>query len=152
MNPNEKFSMTLDYLFGKGVSLVIPIDRLDFTFSKRTGKMKNALLDGKLMAMFRPDGSIVLTIYGAELLIKHPRFKDNCVVVKDEAKDFVSKGRSVFAKHVMSCGKRVRPKSEVAVLDISGKVIAVGKALLSAKMMRQFRSGVAVKVRQGIKK
>ncbi|MCP8318830.1 MAG: hypothetical protein L6N95_03270 [Candidatus Methylarchaceae archaeon HK01B] len=144
--------MTLDYLFGKGVSLVIPIDRLDFTFSKRTGKMKNVLLDGKLMAIFRPDGNIVLTIRGSELLIKNPRFRDNCVVVKDEAKDFISKGRSVFAKHVMSCGKRVRPKSEVAVLDSSGKVIAVGKALLSAKMMRQFRSGVAVKVRQGIKK
>ena len=144
--------MTLDYLFGKGISSSLPIDRLNFTFSKRTGKIRNALLDNKLIATFRSDGSIILMIYGAELLVKNPHFKDNCIVVNDESRDYVSKGKSVFAKHVISCGDRIRPKSEVAVLDTNGKVIAVGRALLSAKMMRKFKSGVAVKVRQGIKK
>jgi len=152
LNPNEKFSLTLDYLFGGGVSLVIPINRLDFTFSKRTGKIKSVLLNKNLIATFRSDGNILLTIDGAELLMKHSDFKENCVVVNDEARDFVSKGRSVFAKHVTSCGNRIRPQSEVVILDTNGKVIAVGRALLSAKMMRQFKSGVAVKVRQSLKK
>jgi uncharacterized protein with predicted RNA binding PUA domain len=113
--------------------------------------MKNVLLDDKLMATFRPDGGLALTIDGAELLLKNPKFAENCVVVKDEAKDFISMGRSVFAKHVVICGERVKPKSEVVIIDVNGNLIAVGRALLSAKMMKQFKSGVAVKVRKGIK-
>jgi len=143
--------MTVDYLFGKSISQTIPMDRLDFTFSKRTGKVKSILLGDDLIAIFRSDGSIALTIHGAKLFVKNPKFADNCVVVKDEAKDFVSIGRSVFTKHILSCGDRIKPKSEVVIMDTNGNVIAVGKALLSAKMMRQFRSGVAVKVRKGIK-
>ncbi|MGQ9468223.1 MAG: PUA domain-containing protein [Nitrososphaerales archaeon] len=143
--------MVVDYLFGKGISQTIPIDRLSFTFSKRTGKVKSVSLDDNLIATFRPDGGIALTIHGAELLVKNPKFSENCVVVKDEAKDFVATGKSVFAKHVVSCGNRIKPKSEVVIVDTNGNVIAVGKALLSAKMMKQFKSGVAVKVRKGIK-
>ncbi|MCP8321774.1 MAG: queuine tRNA-ribosyltransferase, partial [archaeon] len=119
--------------------------------SKRTGKIKSVLLDDKLIATFRSDGSIALTIHGAELLVKNPRFAENCVVVKDEARSFISIGRSVFAKHIVSCGDRIKPKSEVVVVDTNGNVLAVGKSLLSAKMMRSFKSGVAVKVRKGIK-
>ncbi|MEM3078217.1 MAG: PUA domain-containing protein [Nitrososphaerales archaeon] len=151
MNPKEKFLIIIDYLFGKGISQIIPMDKLNFTFSKRTGKIKNVFLDDKLIAIFRPDGSIALTINGAELLVKHPKFAENCVAVKDDAKDFIAMGRSVFVKHVMSCGYRIKPKSEVVVVDANGNVIAVGKALLSAKMMKDFKSGVAVKVRKGIK-
>jgi predicted RNA-binding protein (TIGR00451 family) len=151
LDPKEKFLMIVDYLFGKGISQTIPIDRLGFTFSKRTGKVKGVFLGDDLIATFRPDGGIALTIHGAKLFVKNPKFADNCVVVKDEAKDFISMGRSVFTKHVVSCGKRIKPKSEVVIVDINGNVIAVGKALLSAKMMGQFRSGVAVKVRKGTK-
>ncbi|MCP8313756.1 MAG: queuine tRNA-ribosyltransferase [archaeon] len=151
MNPKEKFLMTIDYLFGKGTSQIIPIDRLNFTFSKRTGKIKSVSLDDKLMATFRPDGGIALTIHGAGLLLRNPKFTVNCVVVKDEVIDFISMGRSLFAKHIVSCGDRIKPKSEVVIVDTNGNVLAVGKALLSAKMMRNFKSGVAVKVRKGIK-
>jgi uncharacterized protein with predicted RNA binding PUA domain len=143
--------MTIDYLFGEGISQIIPLDKLNFTFSKRTGKIKSVLLDDKLIATFRPDGGIALTIHGAELLLKHPKFIENCIIVKDEAKDFIAMGKSVFVKYVMKCGDRIRPKSEVVVLDNKGNVIAIGKALLSAKMMKYFKSGVAVKVRKGIK-
>ena len=143
--------MTIDYLFGKGISQIIPTDRLNFTFSKRTGKIKSVLLDDKLIATFRSDGGIALTIHGAELFVRNPKFSENCVVVKEEARDFISMGRSVFAKHVVSCGDRIKPKSEVVIVDTNGNVLAVGKALLSAKMMKYFKSGVAVKVRKGIK-
>ncbi len=151
MDPKEKFSMVIDYLFGKGISRTLPKDRLNFSFSKRTGKMKSVLLDNNLIATFRHDGSIALTIHGAEFLVKNPKFAKNCVVVKDEARDFISVGRSVFAKHVVSCGDRIKPKSEVVIVDANGNVIAIGRALLSAKMMREFKSGAAVKVRRGIK-
>ncbi|NWG09396.1 MAG: queuine tRNA-ribosyltransferase [Nitrososphaerales archaeon] len=151
MDPKKRLSMTIDYLFGRGTSSVIPVDRLNFAFSKRTGRMKSVLLDGKLLATLRSDGGIALTIHGADLLTKHPGFFENCVVVGDEAREYVSMGRSAFVKHVVSCGDRIRPGSEVVVVDTNRRVIAVGKAILSARMMRSFKQGVAVKVREGIK-
>jgi uncharacterized protein with predicted RNA binding PUA domain len=75
---------------------------------------------------------------------------------------FVSEGRSLFCKHVKWCGSNIKVGSDVAVIDgnISGgdgsdnssrRVVAVGVAMLSSRLMKQYRKGVAVKVRQGIK-
>jgi len=141
--------MTIDYLFGQNVSRSLPLDRLTFTYSKKTGGMRRVYLEGKLLATVRPDGGLALTVYGAELLSKSQDFSSNCVVVQEGVEDFIMKGRSVFSKHIVACGDRVRPASDVAVLDSKGKVIAAGKALLSAKMIREGVNGVAVKVRHG---
>jgi archaeosine-15-forming tRNA-guanine transglycosylase len=46
----------------------------------------------------------------------------------------------------------VYPKSEVAIIDGSGKVIGVGMAVMNGAVMAQFKSGAAVKVRAGLKK
>ncbi len=142
--------MSLDYIFGRGVSGVLPLDRVEFTVSKRTGRVKTATLDGGLLATMRSDGSIALTVYGAGLLVGFEGFLENCVVVEEGPDQFVAEGRSVFAKHVVKCGDRVRPASDVAVLDVKGDVLAVGRAILSAKMMREFDRGVAVKVRESV--
>jgi len=145
-----KFAMSIDYIFGKGVSSILPLDNLELSFSKRTGRIKSVMLENKLLATLRSDGSIAITVYCANLLIKYPLFHGNCVVVENGPDSFVSNGRSVFAKHVVSCGGRVKPTSDVAILDEKGNVIGVGKAILSAKMMQSFNRGVAVKVRQSI--
>ena len=142
--------MSIDYIFGKGVSSILPLDNLELSFSKRTGRIKSVMLENKLLATLRSDGSIAITVYCANLLIKYPLFHGNCVVVENGPDSFVSNGRSVFAKHVVSCGGRVKPTSDVAILDEKGNVIGVGKAILSAKMMQSFNRGVAVKVRQSI--
>ena len=149
MDPKDKIAMVFDYLFGKGTSSALPLDGLELTYSKRTGKIKTISLDGSLIATFRPDGGVALTVFGAELLLKNQDFRQNCVVISKAAAKFVAAGRSVFTKHVVSCGDRVRPGADVAVLDEEGKVVAVGKAVLSAKMMKSFKQGVAVKVREG---
>jgi uncharacterized protein with predicted RNA binding PUA domain len=140
--------MGIDYVFGKAVSSTLSLKRMEFIYSKRTGRVKMVLLDGRLMATIRSDRSIALTVYGASLLATHPVFRENCLVVEDGVDQFVARGRSVFAKHVLSCGERIRPASDVAILNTAGKVIAVGKAILSAKMMRVFKVGTAVKVRE----
>lgn len=140
--------MSIDYVFGRGVSRRLPLKKLDLTFSMRTSKLKMISSDGRHVASFRSDGGITLSVYGAELLVKSRAFRDNCVVVNQDAEEFVLKGRSVFAKHVVNCGKRVRPASEVVVLSQSGKVLGVGKAIMSSRMIEDFNSGVAVKVRR----
>lgn len=108
--------------------------------------------DGMLLATVRPNGAMALTIYGATLLSRSPRFREDCVEVSDEAAPFVKGGKSVFCKFVVSAGKNILPRSEVAVIDSKGRVLGVGSAVLNGKHMRLFKSGAAVKIRDGVGK
>ena len=150
LDPKQKIAINLDVIFGPNISSYVPVDKLDFTFSRRTGRIKNILLDNNLVATLRTDGGLALTIFGAKLLLLSPNFKENCVTVSNDVSEFISNGKSVFCKHVVNCGNNVRVGSDVAVLDQEGNVIAVGRAVLSAKMIREFKRGVAVKVLEGL--
>lgn len=150
LDPGQKTAATIDAIFGSSVSSFIPIERFEFIFSKRTGKIKNVMLDGNLVATLRTDGGLALTIFGAELLMKSPGFKESCVTVSNDVAEFISNGKSVFCKHVIKCGNNVKVGSDVAVLNEDGKVIAVGRSILSAKMIREFKQGAAVKIREGL--
>ena len=152
MDSKEKLGMSLDYIFGKNVSKALPLEKLEFTYSKKTGRIRTVTLNGKLLATMRSDGSIAPTLYGATLLIQQPEFQENCIVAQEGPDQFVAEGRSLFAKHVVKCGDRIKPEADVAILNVKGEVIAVGKAILSAKMMRSFKAGAAVKVREAIGK
>lgn len=76
---------------------------------------------------------------------------DNCVIPCSEAIPFVSEGRSLFCKHVEWCGSNVKVGSDVAVIDNHGEVLAIGRSVLGYEVMKRYRKGVAVKVREGIK-
>ena len=150
INPLEKISHHVDSLFGQGVSKAIPVD-LDLEFSRRTGRIKNFGIKGRLAATLRTDGGLALTIFGAQhLLDGSAAFLENCVRPVEEAVPFVSEGRSLFCRHVDHCGSNVRVGSDVAIVH-DRRVVAVGVALLAAPLMKQFRRGVAVKVREGLK-
>jgi uncharacterized protein with predicted RNA binding PUA domain len=142
----------VDYLFGRGVSRALPKDGYLLVYSRRSGRVKLIHHDGKLFATVKPNGAMALSIYGATILAKSARFRDNCVGVSDDVANFVQGGKSVFNKFVRSAGKNIYPKSEVAVVDSKGKVIGVGMAVLNGKHMALFKSGVAVKVRAGLGK
>lgn len=144
-----KLRMTIDYLFGKNISSALPKKGFRFEISKKTKRIKHVYHNDELFGTFRPDGTIALTIYAAKILSKHRSFKDNCITINDEVKEFAKGGRSVFAKHVVSAGEFIRPNSEVAVLDSKGEVIAVGRAILPSSLMTSIKRGVAVKVRKG---
>ncbi len=150
LDPKQKIAVNIDAIFGGNISSYIPVDKFDFTFSRRTGRIKNILLDNNLVATLRTDGGLALTIFGAKLLLQSPNFKENCVTVSNDVSEFISNGKSVFCKHVVNCGNNVGVGSDVAVLDEDGNVIAVGRAVLSSKMIREFKRGVAVKVREGL--
>ena len=140
----------VDYLFGKGVSRVLPKAGYHLYFSRRSGRMKLVHHEGKLFATVKPTGAFALSVYGAIVLSRSPRFRQNCVQVSDEAVQFVKGGRSVFCKFVRCAGKNVRPKGEVAVVDGKWQVVGVGTAVLAGGHMALFKSGVAVKVRAGL--
>jgi len=142
-------SLMFDYVFGKGVSRALPRSGLKPVYSRKSGRVKQVLHEGRLFATVKTSGAIALSVYGATHMVRSRTFLRNCVVVKDDAVEFVKQGKSVFCKFVESAGRDVLPRSEVTVLDRGGRVIGVGRAVIAGRFMQMFYSGVAVKVRQG---
>ena len=142
----------VDYLFGRGVSRALPNGGFRLYYSRRSGRVKTVFYNGTLFATVKPNGAMALSVAGATILARSPRFKQNCVQVSDDVAEFVKGGKSVFCKFVRWAGKNVYPKSEVAILNGSGRVIGVGMAILNGAVMTQFKSGAAVKVRAGLSK
>jgi predicted RNA-binding protein (TIGR00451 family) len=170
--------MSLDYIFGKGTSSGLDCTKLDYQFSKKTGRLRHVLNrgDGKILFTFRSNGSVAPTIDGARLLlfpngestrpttgegnrVKSRSVKSNketkkkgprwVVTVRNDVSDFVATGKTVFSRHVVNCDRSLRAAEDVAVLNQDGELLAVGKAAISGPLMKQFKRGVAVKVREG---
>lgn len=144
-----KLRHSLDALFGNGVSKYLPKD-VEITFSRKTGRIRTVSHKGKLLCTLRIDGGLAISPYFAQILMKSKSFQDNCVEITKDAAPFVMEGRSVFCKHVVWCGKKVRISADTPVL-FKNKVIAVGKAVLSSEMISDFDRGVAIKIRDSLK-
>ncbi|WP_020222653.1 PUA domain-containing protein, partial [Halarchaeum acidiphilum] len=71
------------------------------------------------------------------------------VVVGDESEPFVRDGKNVFAKFVTDVDPEGRAGDEVVVVHEDGHVIAVGRLELDAEAVRDFDTGMAVKIREG---
>ncbi len=144
-----KLQHSLDALFGNGTSKLLPKD-IEMTFSRKTGRIRTVSQKGKFLCTLRIDGSLAISIHFAQMLLKNKKFKDNCIEVNSDAAPYVEQGRSVFCKHVVSCGKNVKISADTPVL-FKNKVIAVGRALLSSDMISDFDRGVAIKIRDSLK-
>ena len=144
-----KLQQSLDALFGSGSSKYLPKD-IDIILSRKTGRIRTVSHKGKLLCTLRINGSLAISIDFAQTLLQSKTFRDNCIEINKDAAPFVMEGRSVFCKHVVWCGKNVRVSSDTPIL-FENKVIAVGKAILSSKMISDFKRGVAIKVRDSLK-
>ncbi|MGI0009830.1 MAG: PUA domain-containing protein, partial [Nitrosopumilaceae archaeon] len=140
---------TIDALFGTGVSRYLPKE-IKITYSKRTGRIQHVFQNEKLLCTLRIDGGLAITLYFAQMLLKSKKFKENCLEVDEDSKPFVEKGSSVFCKHVVWCGKNILIGADVPVLH-EDTVIAVGRAVLSSRMIKSLKRGVAVKIRDSLK-
>ena len=139
-----------DYQFGRGCGEALFPQNITVTYSKSTGKIRHIYLEGKRIAMLRPnDGLFTLTITGAELLLSKLKNPGFTVTIAEGFEEEITQGKSVFAKHVVEASSGIRPGDEVVVLDKQRKVLAVGRALLNEEEMLAFKTGVAVKVRRG---
>ena len=144
-----KLQHSLDALFGNGTSKLLPKD-IEMTFSRKTGRIRTVSQKGKFLCTLRIDGSLAISIHFAQMLLKNKKFKENCIEINSDAAPYVEQGRSVFCKHVISCGKNVQISADTPVL-FKNKVIAVGRALLSSDMISDFDRGVAIKIRDSLK-
>lgn len=144
-----KLKYTIDALFGTGVSRYLPKE-IKITYSKRTGRIQHVFQNEKLLCTLRIDGGLAITPHFAQILLKSKKFKENCLEVDEDSKPFVEKGSSVFCKHVVWCGKNILIGADVPVLH-KNNVIAVGRAVLSSRMIKSLKRGVAVKIRDSLK-
>lgn len=141
-----------DYQFGKGVGAKLFPENAEIAYSKRTGRIRYVYLNGKRLVTLRPtDGFFSLSVIGAKRIAEDASSAKCFVTVQNDVSKFIAEGGDVFATHVVKADDEIRSKSEVIVVDERGKVLAVGRAVLSSEEMKAFKVGVAVKVRRGSK-
>jgi uncharacterized protein with predicted RNA binding PUA domain len=145
-----KIRTIADYQFGKGVAAKLFPENVEVEYSPRTGRIRFINLDGERLATLRPtDGLFSLSVKAARLMAENAAFAHCFVTVRNDVSEYIAAGGDVFAVHVVKVDVEIRVGDEVIVLDETGNVLAVGKAMLSSVEMTAFKSGVAVKVRHG---
>ena len=151
-NELAKIRAIADYQFGKGTGAKLFPKNVTVEYSPRTGKIRFINLNGERLATLRPtDGLLSLSVKAAKFMAENLQFAHCYVVVKNDVCEYIAQGGDVFAVHVVKADDEIRASNEVIALDEAGNVLAVGKAMLSSREMTAFKSGVAVKVRHGIK-
>ena len=141
-----------DYQFGKGIGAKLFPDDVEILFSRRTGRIRYVYLKSKRLATLRPiDGLFSLSVTGAKRISENAVSAKCFVTVQNDVSEFIADGGDVFAVHVVKTDQEIRAKDEVIVVDEGGKVLAVGRTVLSGEEMKAFKIGVAVKVRRGCK-
>ena len=151
-NQLGKVRSIADYQFGKGVGVKLFPDSIEIQLSPRTGRIRYINLDGKRLATLRPtDGLLSLSIKAAKFMIENIPQPKCFVTVQNAVSKYVATGGDVFAVHVVKVDPEIGAKDEVIAIDEDGKVLAVGRTVLSSDEMLAFKTGVAVKVRHGCK-
>ena len=138
-----------DYQFGSGAGAGLFPDGCEFRLSQ-TGRVRQVLLGGERLATVRAsDGRLTLSFTGAGRLreaIPPPAYR---VTIDPSVAEFIAKGKTVFAKHVLSADPGIRAGDEVLVTLEGDELLATGAAVLSGAEMPEFYYGPAVKVREG---
>ena len=150
-NNLAKVRSIADYQFGKGVGAQLFPDNIEIQYSPRTGRIRYIILNGERLATLRPtDGLLSLSIKAAEFMAQNTPFAKCFVTVQNDVSKYIAEGGDVFAVHVVKVDEEVGAKDEVIAVDENGQVLAVGRATLSSREMKAFKTGVAVKTRHGI--
>ena len=138
----------LDMQFGRGAGDILDGHKVEFVKSRRTGKIRNVMIDGvHVLSMRAHDGRFTPKLEGAKLLmdvLPEPRMR---VRIEDEPAEFARKGSNVFSKFVVDCDPDIRPGDNVFVVDAKGQLAAVGRALMNREEMLAFKRGIAVRVK-----
>lgn len=145
VDPNSFFRALMEYLYDVKIR-----ERFEFTFSKE-GRIKDVILNGERIGSIRAkDHFFVPNIRGARLILEKSEYPRNRVIIKKEAEDFVSRGKSVFCKFVLDLDSELRPMQYVPVVNEEDELIAVGKLILSPREVFDFERHVAVRVKRGV--
>lgn len=151
INELTKLRSLANFQFTNRIGEILFPEEIEVTHSRRTGRIREIYLNNELIAIYRPrDGLLSLSLAGARGILEKNKDPPLKVVLEDIAVEFVSKGKSLFAKHVIESDINIRSQDEVIIVNKKGELIAVGKATLNGTEMLSFKKGIAVRVRSGI--
>ena len=135
------------FQFGVDGELLFP-EGCEVEVSPSTGKVRRVMLGGRVIATVRPsDGFLSLTFEGARRLSELLNNRCMHVVVDEDGVRRVLEGFDVSAATIVEADPSIVPGMEVLVYGVDGKLLAVGKAVLSGVEMLELERGTAVKVR-----
>ena len=141
-----------DFQFGRGVGGKLFPDECRVEVSKRTGRPRYVYLGGEFLATIRyPDNLIALSLEGARRLRSALGENAPRVVIRKEAINKVLNGLNLAPRDISFCNPSIRPGDEVIIEDEDERVLAVGRAVVSAQTMRELSRGTAVKLRKVLK-
>lgn len=140
--------MVADYQFGRGVGSELFPDDTIVEVSKRTGRPRYILSDGRLLATLRSnDGMLALTLEGGErlgMIVEWPRFR---VSVEERYLPELLKMKIVRVEWVVEVDELLSPNEEVLVYTTGRKLVGVGKAQIAGQTIIGSKKGTAIKVR-----
>ncbi len=149
MSVLKRVRLIADYQFGSGAGKALFSESAQFILSSKD-KVRQIYDGGRRIATLRAgDGLLTLSIEGGERLRKCFPYPVLRVTVSDEAAPFIAEGRSAFARHVIHVDPGLRAGEEVLVVDKNDRLLATGRAVLSAEEMLSVKKGMAVDIRIG---
>ncbi|UCE36811.1 MAG: tRNA guanosine(15) transglycosylase TgtA [Thermoplasmata archaeon] len=149
----QRVKSVADMQFGSGAADVLIKGEVELVKSKRTGKIRNVISEGKhVLSMRASDGLFTLKEEGARRLHRGFSAPGLRVVVEEDSVQFNREGKNVFAKFVLDCDKELRPMDEALVVDKNDELIAFGRLMMNREEMLAFNRGIAVKIREGFDK
>ncbi|MEM4717487.1 MAG: PUA domain-containing protein [Desulfurococcaceae archaeon] len=130
--------------------LLIP-DSIYVAISPNTNRIRYILLNNeKYLTLRSRDYRFNLHIPAGRILLQITPPPKLRVYVKKEYIDFVARGGTLFAKHVLTADPDIRPGDEVLVVNEQGELVAVGRSRLSGWEIVQYNRGEAVRIREGV--
>lgn len=150
LDDDYKVKCIADYQFGTGSGEAVFKGDINIVKSKKTGKIRHVYDGEELITSLRAsDGALILGKEGARRLHDHLKYPKNRVVINDDAEPFALEGKSIFAKFVIDCDSNIRASEEVLIVNRDDELLAIGKSLLCAPEIMNFKKGQAVKTRKG---
>ncbi|MHA2363715.1 MAG: tRNA guanosine(15) transglycosylase TgtA [Candidatus Hodarchaeales archaeon] len=73
------------------------------------------------------------------------------VTIDSEVSEFIQSGKSVFSRFVLEMDEDLRPGDEALIVSNENRLLGWGQVLLTSVEVSNFKRGVAVKTRKGIK-
>lgn len=145
----KKLRIIADYQFGKKAGVALFPNNLEFKRSK-SGRISQIFYKGDRLASLKINGMLTLGEEGGKRL--HSKFDPPKLRVQfgEESVNFLREGKSGFAKFVQKVDSDIRSKEEVLVVGPEDELIGIGKATLCCQEMKDFNTGVAVKMRESI--
>jgi 7-cyano-7-deazaguanine tRNA-ribosyltransferase len=114
--------------------------------SRTSGRLRTIGADGGTWFHVGNDGLARPTFRGAVELRPLLTEGRGRVVVSEDAREFVARGRSLFARFVREVDPALRPDASALLVDGSDELLGVGRMLLAPHEMRAMARGVAARV------